>query len=560
MPLAAAPALPVAATLRMAALLLMLVSAGCSSQQPPLIQVGSQKVTVEDFQRAGSSAQGQYAGPAEIVKGQLAEDLMSRALMLEMAHQLGHEDAADVKNTERDAMRRALLQALYGRIASPAQRVSEAEARALYEARKLQAEVQMIYTSSHESALAALKRLEAGEPFEQVSRSLSLPGLLPPDGNMGMIAPGSLPDPLDGAVRSLPVGKVGGPYSTREGWFLVKIKQRVPREQGSYETLRSGMYDLARQRKQRAAFTRSYQALKDAWHFQPVNGGAQLLFRVASPVQPLQPTSEQRKAALATWDGGQYTLQDAYDDMNDASVQRPPVQLLPAIEIWIEQQAMIRIAVLEARRRHLDEEPEVVQQVRAKREELLLQVIYEGAVAAVPPPGPELVRMAWEQVKDRFTKLVEADVAIAVVSDSGLVAKLVKQGETIRALPEAAKAVDPSITVTETKVAFPNQDPQWSSLTALFTQMQPGSWFGPEPTAGGWRILQLVNKTVEQQAFEQLPEATQQNIAGSAAELAREQRFKVFRDSLVQVYHPVVNQALLAKLPWPPRPTLDIGD
>ena len=36
-------------------------------------------------------------------------------------------------------------------------------------------------------------------------------------------------------------------------------------------------------------------------------------------------------------------------------------------------------------------------------------------------------------------------------------------------------------------------------------------------------------------------------------------RFKVFRDSLVQVYHPVVNQQAIAKLAWPPRPTLDVG-
>ena len=552
-PLAAALALP------MAFALALLATAGCAPQEPALIQAGSQKVTADDFNRAGRGSQGQYTGPPERVKAQLSEDLLSRALMLEMAHQLGHEDAPVVKNTERDQLRRALIQALYFQMASPAQRVSEAEALALYEARKFQAGVSMIYTSSRESSLGAKARLAAGEPFEQVSQSLSLPGLLPPDGNMGMIAPGSLPDPLDGAVRSLPVGEIGGPYQTREGWFLVKITQRVPREQGTYEALRAGMYDLARQRKQRAAFNRTYQDMKDAWHFALAPGGSQLLFRVMSPVAPIQPSAEQQKTLLATYDGGQYTLRDAFDDMRDANVQRPPAQVLPALEIWIEQQVMTRVAELEARRRHLDETPEIIAQVRAKREELLLEGIYQGAVAAVPPPGPELVRMAWEQVKDRFTRLIEAQVAIAVAADTATVAKLVRQGAQTRPLAEAASQVDPAITVSETTVKYPTDDPQWSSLQAMFTQMQPGAWFGPEPTAGGYRVLQLVSKSMQQQAFEDLPEAVRQNIAGSAADLARESRFKVFRDSLVQVYHPVVNQQAIAKLAWPPRPTLDVG-
>ena len=544
---------------RAAAVVAMLASAGCSQQQVPLVQAGSQKVTVQDFERAARGSQNQYTGMPDQAKAQLANDLMSRALLLELAHQLGHEEAPVVENTARNEMRRALTQALYTRMAPPNQRVSEAEARALYDARNVQAEVLMIYTSTKQTAQNAIERLKSGEPFEQVSRSYSLPGLLPPDGNMGMVAPGSLPDPLDGAVRHQKVGEIGGPYNTREGWFVVVIKSRVPREQPTWEAMRAGMFDLGRQRKQRAAFNVSYQALKDSWHLTLVPGGSQLLFRVTSPVAPLQPTPEQFKAALATYDGGQYTLRDAFDDMQDASVSRPPSNVLPAIEIWIEQQVMMRVADAEARRRHLHEEPEIVAQVRAKREEILIEGVAQAAIASVPPPGPELVRMAWDQVKERFNQLLEADVTIAIVPDTNLVAKLTLQGASMRVLADAAAAVDPSIQVSRSTVKFPNPDPQWSSMVSLFTQMQPGSWFGPEPTAGGYRVVQLVSKTMHQQTFEELPPALQQNIAANAAELAREERFKVFRDSLVQAYHPVLNQPLLDKLPWPPRPTLDIG-
>ena len=52
----------------------------------------------------------------------------------------------------------------------------------------------------------------------------------------------------------------------------------------------------------------------------------------------------------------------------------------------------------------------------------------------------------------------------------------------------------------------------------------------------------MVDKTVIQQKFEQLPPATQQNITSSAAELARDARFQQFSDSLVQAYKPTVDR------------------
>jgi hypothetical protein len=309
----------------------------------------------------------------------------------------------------------------------------------------------------------------------------------------------------------------------------VSIARRQAHEQGAWEALRAGMLDLERQRKQRAAFNLAYQDLKAEWQMQLTPGGSQLLFHVISPVEPRKPTPAERRSPLATYDGGAYTLQDALDDMEDASIQRPPAAVLPVIEIWIEGQTMTRIATLEARRRHLHEEPEVTVPVRRKHEDLLLEGVYQNAVASVPPPGPELVRMAWEQLKNRFTRISDVRVVSVVVGDSSMIMKLVRQGQQTRSLAEAAKVVDPTLAVQDTTVNYPNNDPAWNTLLALFTQLRPGAWYGPEPVAHGWRVIQLVNKTVQQQSFEELPPATQQNIVSSAAELARDTRFQQFK-------------------------------
>ena len=123
------------AALALIAASLSLALAGCSSKGRPIITVGSQKVTVAEFERTARGAQAQYEGPPEAAKAQFVQDLERRALMLEMAHRQNLENSSFVINTDRENEQRALVQSLYNRIANPAQRVSEAEARALYEAR-----------------------------------------------------------------------------------------------------------------------------------------------------------------------------------------------------------------------------------------------------------------------------------------------------------------------------------------------------------------------------------------------------------------------------------------
>ena len=540
---------PAALVLVTASLSLALL--GCSSKNRPIITVGSQKVTVAEFERVARGAQVQYEGPPQAAKAMFVQDLERRALMMEMAHREGLETSNAVVNADRENEQRALVQSLYGRIASAAQPVSEAEARALYDARKTEALVWLIYTSSEQASQAALARLRAGEPFEQVSRSYSLPGLLPPDGNMGWISPGALPDPLDGALRSQKLNEVGGPYASREGWFLLKVAERRPKAQAPYEVERSTMMDLMRQRKQRAAFNRAYADLKDEYDVQAAPGGAQLLFRVESASSPVTPTPDQRQMPLATYRGGVYTLNDALTDLQRADQQKPPFQLLPAIEIWIEAQAMTRVAMIEARRRHLNEEPDVAASLKAQREQAILNGIYQMAVAGVPAPGPDLVKMAWDRVKHMYSKLESAHVAVLEVADSSVARRVAEAHVTTPMLADAAKRVDASLKVTETTVKFPNDDPDWTAFTGLFSQQQPGEWFGPQTRPKGYRIIQLLDKQMGEQAFEELPASVQQNIAGSAGELARDQRFNVFTDSLAKALHPVVDHDLIAKLPWP---------
>jgi len=535
----------------LAVLVLSLALAGCSPGGQPLIRAGSQTVTVEDFDRTATSAAAQYRGAPETAKAELLDDLRRRAVLLELAHRMGYDTSSVAVNTQRDEERRLLLQMLYARVAVQGQRVSEAEARALYEARNEESHAHVIYSSSREGALNVIKRLRAGEAFAQVAVDYSLLGVLPPTGDLDWVAPGALPDPLDGALRHQKLGEISEPLESREGWFVMMVSERRPRKQQEFEVLRASMYELARQRKFRAAFNRAYLSMKEAHDVRAVSGGSQLLFRVMSPADPLPVTPEMRRTPLATYDGQTYTLDDAYADMARADNQQPPPNLLPAIEIWIEAQVMTRVAVAEAKQRHLHEEPEAVASLRSKREQALLQGAYEVAIQGVPAAGPEIIALAWDRVKGQFARLASVTLAVLDSPDSAAVAIVAQAGAMQHSLAEAAKQVAGAPAVTEQVVTYPSSDPQWASYESVLTQQALGMWIGPLRTAEGWRIMQMTDKKMHEQKWEDLPESVRQSIAGNANDLARDQRFREFTDSLSTAYHVSVDQALAAKLRWP---------
>ena len=120
-----------------------------------------------------------------------------------------------------------------------------------------------------------------------------------------------------------------------------------------------------------------------------------------------------------------------------------------------------------------------------------------------------------------------------------------------RSLAEAAQQVPGSPAVVERSIPYPSDDPQWAMYENAFLQQPVGMWIGPLRTEAGWRIMQVMDKQVVQQKWEDLPDAVRQNIASSASELARDQRFRMFTDSLATAYQVKVDQAQVAKLRWP---------
>jgi len=533
---------------------------GCSAFDKPVLKVGSRTMTLADFAEVAAGNESQYPGLPDSAKRALLDDLERRELLIAAARHAGYDTTSFARAQRKELEDRLVVEALMKQLASPDQRVSEGEVRRMFEWRSSQYDVAAIYTLDALSIRMARAALDAGEPFAAVASRFSLPGMLPPGGSLGYITPGQLISPLDGELRTLKVGAIGGPYETTQGWFLLQVRGVQPRQQMAYEMQQSGLMDMLRQRKQRQATAGAFADLRREYEVRLVPGGSQALYR---RMQDLSEANASNPAdagtVLALYRGGEYTLADALTDLQRPDRQRPPASLQTALDLWIESMVTNRLLVTEGHRRRLHEEPKLAGKVRQQFENYLAESMYNGATLNVPPPGPEDVRAVWEQMKQQYVRLESATFQTLVVPDSAAAAALAMHGGHTGTLREAAQMADPTWTVEETTVKYPTEDPRWQPLEPMFMRMHPNEWAGPQPVAGGFQFFQLLSKQQSMQTFEALPDMLKQQLASNAFEFKREVRFQQYCDSLRVSLKPVKLPENLAKLEWPVPKPLDVG-
>ncbi|MFZ4121193.1 MAG: peptidylprolyl isomerase [Caulobacterales bacterium] len=222
--------------------------------------VDGRKIFIQEVrQRAAQicAAPGEGTHLAELCAMQPGEDVEGRPELFNMAldqlvQQRLFSQEAERRGLDRDPEVRRLLELARERV------LADAVYRSLYEEASKPERVETEYrnierqlsgrplvTLSHillptrEAALAALRRLEAGEPFERLAFDLSIDRQSATAGGFLQEMP---LDELEPAFRdligSLAVGAVGGPLRSEDGWHLVRLNARSQTEAQSLESRR----------------------------------------------------------------------------------------------------------------------------------------------------------------------------------------------------------------------------------------------------------------------------------------------------------------------------------
>jgi hypothetical protein len=216
---------------------------------------------------------------------------------------------------------------------------------------------------------------------------------------------------------------------------------------------------------------------------------------------------------------------------------------MPVVQRWIESQALQDLAVIEARRRLIHEEPDVRRVLRERANNYLLEGIYTREVIYRSQVTEDDLRAAHARIASSMIRLDQAKVVTVTLPDSA----------TATQLGAAAAAIAPGARARTETVRYPNEDPFWGPMQGRLIGMRPGEVAGPYPGLnGGWVLVELTSKQQGAQSYENLPPMVLQQLNREALEMKREQRLTALTDSLRRAIPVAVYADRLKKIPWPP--------
>ena len=549
-----------------AALVLLLAASGCARRDTVLARVGSRIVTRADFDAAAATSAGQYPDPPQQAKARLLDDLLKRELLLHLADQRGLTHNAMTAQYRRGVEEQVLAGTVTMQMTPRSVPVTESEIEEFYRWTQITAHLQVIYSPDRALIEAGLARLKAGQPFAEVAPQITPQGLLPSDGDLGEVTVGTLVDPLDEFARTAPVGQFVGPVpGGGEGWFVARVvsRRQVP-PAAPLAVMRGQLIQMLRQRKMRAIAARAYVSLRDQYQITLDPRGPEILYsrlhgggylpNGASP--PLADSN----AVLARYIDASghpltYRLADAVADVQRNDRDRPDASGTPALRLWIGQQVVSRVLMMEARRRGLDRDPQIARRIAASVENGVLETVYGDEIAQAVSVTPEDVRNAYEAQGAQYPKLQAARIQSITIPDSAAALALTRHGGHAGSLIEAAKMMGLGDRATEQRVTFPPQDHVWQVLQPQILMMSNGEWAGPLHVPGGWLVFEVVEKETQAQGFDQLTDAERRSVEQLALEMKRDQRLTFVTDSLRAATRPFeVHAEELARIPWPPSP------
>ncbi len=214
-PIACSISTPVIAVI---AVLAALGGTACGRPKSPVAQVGSTWIGQPEW--AAYLKEHPGGDVAGVIRQEVAYQLAEKQGLLK-----GIEWQDYLRISRRTVLSQAYLAAQPGHSS-----FSESQAREAYLSSTETRHVSHILCSSQAKAQATLKRLTAGESFEQVAVALSEdPSVKQNKGDLGWIKRAQMVAPFSAAVFASKPGVLCGPFQTEFGWHLARVQEvRVP--------------------------------------------------------------------------------------------------------------------------------------------------------------------------------------------------------------------------------------------------------------------------------------------------------------------------------------------
>ena len=480
-----------------------------------LAEFQNKKITVGEFEEAYARVLPKYLPRSSGEEGQreFLQTMLNKEVMAYKADELGYDKDQTVLNG-MEAFSKMGLQTAYLKLVAVGDiTVTDEEMREHYRNKGATLTVKQILLDTPDEAEEIYQMLIDDGDFESVCKQYSRGPDADAGGKVLTIKYGMAGPDLQKAIFSLPVGGVSEPVETVYGFFVIKVLRRTEsRHKDSFEDLRETLYQEVRVIKEMSAINESTHELRRkrgvTWFWTNFHIVLQALPPDRSlnnppnrkdEVYPLMFFEEDDlDKPLLSYDEKTVTVRDFSDYYDGASFfARPRREFrFSGIKSFLIERMMAEIVPEEMKRSKIAEHPEVKKILKAKREELMINRLWDDMINQQTVVTDKEVREYYRDEEEFFTLPEKRRFGVILTGDEKSANEAyneIKGGKRFRTVA-MAYSIDELTreSLAETELLAKGEQSEMDKVG--FAIKRVGDVAKPFETSRGWMILKLTEK------------------------------------------------------------------
>ena len=459
-----------------------------------LLRVGPRVSTAGSYVREWFAAYPEFRpGQDSTGRVKFLQTLMNRDILGLTATALNTPTSFEDRLKLRETRQRALASAVYERFVRDSIQVTEAEVRTLWEQFSWLQRFRHILLVDRASAERVRRELVSGRitwaaAVKKYSVATNDKG---PHGELGWARRDQLDPNVAYRIYGLKPGETSPPVQDREGWHIVQSMERKPESPPAYEALQRSLRDQIYQVKSAERSERLLALLRERERM--VYDTANVVFASSKFRETIKYKQEAMAATfefdgsvpefdprdtsrvLASWrNGGRFTLQDLVHSYHEIPVMlRPSLNLQEAVFAFVETIVLEPSIAEYGAERGLEQDSLVTEPLRLKREQQLVERMYQDSVASRTWVSKEDRRAYYEKNKPQFFTYPSVTFA-AILRGSKAGADSVSKQLAAGVPPHVILAADSAAGFMSGSIQSRHQGEQGPYHKSLFEEMRPG--------------------------------------------------------------------------------------
>jgi len=395
----------------------------CSQQNRALAKIGSQKITLAQFEEVYRPQPGLIDSGAVLEqKKKLLDQMVEQHLLAIAGREKGLGKDSLLKSNFEDMKKNILLGQLYKMEIQDRAKPNDGEIRSYYKRMGTEIKASHILVKTEPEARDILKQLKSGTAFEELARQKSMdPGSGQQGGSLGWFGWGRMVEDFQKAAFDLKPGQVSKPVETPFGFHIIRLDSVRPVELQPLDQMKERIIQQLSMSKPRELTTKYLAALKKQ---ADIKIEAEVLSQIAAKQAPPQPgmppalptlSAEELKRTIVRFRGGSWSVGQFYDNATKYLGGAMDLTNQDMVKRQVEGILTSELLLQRAKAKGLEQQPQVKTQLERAWNDLLAGSIYRDEIQSKVTVAEAEVKSYYQQHKQEFYQPAQAFVNIIAV-------------------------------------------------------------------------------------------------------------------------------------------------